>query len=39
MILAVQMTIYIPQLQFSDKVVDVLVMHVVLVLQVQVVSF
>ena len=37
MVLAVQMTIYIPQLQFSDKVVDVLVMHVVLVLQVQVV--
>ena len=37
MVLAVQMTIYIPQLQFSDKVVDVFVVHVGQVPQVQVV--
>ena len=37
MVLAVQMTIYIPQLQFSDNVADVLVVHVGQVPQVQVV--
>ena len=37
MVLAVQMTIYIPQLQLLDNVADVLVVHVGQVPQVQVV--
>ena len=37
MFLAVQMTIYIPQLQLLDSVVDVFVVHVGQVPQVQVV--
>ena len=39
MVLAVQMTIYIPQLQLIDNVADVLVVHVGQVPQVQVVFF